>query len=56
MKKGKGSLYKSAVFNGFDGAHGELSFVGGLEETTRSTFLNQIQALTGVGQENILIE
>ena len=55
MKKGKGSLYKSAIFNLFDGVHGEISFTDGLGETHRQGFVHQIQALTGVGQENIMI-
>jgi hypothetical protein len=55
MKKGKGSLYKSAIFNAFEGAHGELTFVGGMEDASKASFINQIQSLTAAREENILL-
>lgn len=46
MKKGKASMFKSAVFSLID-AHGEISCSGGLEEYTDSLVVNGISKLSG---------
>lgn len=46
MKKGKASMYKSAVFSMID-AHGELTCTGGLEEYSQDLILSNIAKLAG---------
>lgn len=46
MKKGKASLYEAGVFQALEGAHGKLSFSGGLESCTLDAFADQLNKIT----------
>lgn len=52
MKKGKASLYKTAVF-GITDAHGEISPPSDLSEFTENFLVQEVSRLSGSPKSNI---